>query len=192
MACAAFNPNLPHDTVIEEAVWLRQWNTNLLNSNCLQNSCGHACLPGNAFNSTGCTSCLKAASCNQTLDCINCVGINTNNFTDIYNCTVPPGMSIGIIIGIVLGCLLGVLLLVIIIFIILYKTNKLPIKTRLWIDSFGKHDQVRNPEDMKAIQDSVLELKSRPNKYNAPSTLDDVEYPQYSEYPEDTSTISPS
>jgi hypothetical protein len=136
MACASFNPNLPIDTPLDEAVWLRQFDSNILNSQCLQNSCGHACLPGNSLNSPGCTSCLQSAGCTQTLQCINCIGIDTDNFTQVYNCTVPPQLSPGIIVAIVIACILGLFLFIVLLFFILYKLKKLPVKTQLWIDRY--------------------------------------------------------
>jgi hypothetical protein len=173
MSCAPFNPNLPFETPIEQAVWLTRWTTNLLNSTCLQSACGHACLPGNSFTGDSCRACLKTAQCNQTLNCINCVGLDTNNFTEVYNCTVAPGLSVGEILGITLGCILGTLLIIFLVFLILYKMNKLPIKTKLWIDNIGKHDKATQPYDLETIHNSTQKLKSSSGKV---PNLDEINY----------------
>jgi len=152
MSCAPFDPNLPFQTTLEKAVWLTRWTTNLLNSSCLQTSCGHACLPGNSFSSDSCRSCLKQAKCDQTLFCINCVGLDTNDFTQVYQCTHAPGLSLGEIIGIVVASVVGALLIVFLVMLILYKLNKLPIRTKLWIDRIGKQENLTRPNETEIIQ----------------------------------------
>ena len=148
MACSQFNPDLPFETAPEKVEWLLSWEANLFNDLCLQRSCSTVCLPGNTVNSEGCKTCLNTAFCNNTLSCVQCLGDESPiTFEKTYGCTVDSGLPVGVIVGIVLGAVVGVLLLTVLIIYLLYITNKLPLKTRLWIDNWGKQEPKQSRQE---------------------------------------------
>ena len=138
--CEAFNPSLPHSNAIEQAEWVYKWNTNLVSSQCLQSACAHACLPGNSPVSSGCLSCLSAASCNATLSCLNCIGgegANTNDFKTLFNCTTDnPILTSGQIIAVIFASLIFFTLLITIVIFVLYKAGRLPATWKIWETNF--------------------------------------------------------
>jgi len=163
MACSQFNPRLPLTPTVSitkadrQLAWLGAWEANLLNDACMQSSCGQVCLGGNEVISKTCKACLNSADCQRTLSCLNCIDEN-QSFSHVYNCTVAPGLSTGELVGIIVGSIVGVVLLIVLIMLILYKTDRLPIKTRLWVDSIGKSDPKPTQEDW-----IEMERASRPH-----------------------------
>jgi hypothetical protein len=154
MACSQYNPDLPHNTAEQQQNWLKAWEANLLNDPCLQRSCGHICLGGDDITSMACMACLEAADCPEPLACSECID-RDQNYQSVFDCTFPPGLSTGELLGIILGTVFGSLLLIALIFFILYKTDKLPVRTRLWIDNIGKKDhKISKKERKEFIHDS--------------------------------------
>lgn len=131
MACAYFNPQLPHDTASEQDAWLSRWHSDILNSTCIQQSCATVCLPGNPLLGAACKACLERNQCALTLDCLNCVD-RLDDFGTAYACTVPDVLTGGEVAAVVIGVVIGVILLLGIILFILYKSGRLlPIRWRI-------------------------------------------------------------
>lgn len=137
MACSAFNPELPHRTPEEQAVWVARWNSKLLNSSCLQRNCSAVCLPGQSPLSAGCLACLERVNCQGTWRCLHNLGANPatlEQFQPLYAQTVPT-LAPATLVGILLGALFGFLFLLALVHFVLYKTGRLPEHWRLWVEA---------------------------------------------------------
>lgn len=151
MACAAFSPHVlaPIETPEEQALWLAQFQTNLLSSACIQDFCSTVCLPGNSPLGAACKQCLAQAGCAGTKACLDCLGENPatlQEFEPVYACTsqaLPPSTTVSMIIGIVMGTLFVVALVL----TILFLTHRLPAKWRLETDHrfFTRHEHSNAP-----------------------------------------------
>ncbi len=136
MSCAIFDPNLPFDTSDQQATWVSQWNSNVLNSLCLQLSCAMPCLT-NGANSKACMSCLDTHGCVATLSCMQCVGTDANlkDFTTVFNCTIFSLWPFWKIFVVVISVLVGFVLFFFLIIMFLYWSSSGVLKpsTRVWI-----------------------------------------------------------
>jgi len=169
MSCLIFAPFLNDVTTpAEQTVWLQQWTSNVLNGSCLNSSCGPVCLKPNALMSSACQTCLKNAGCVSTLQCLNCVGNNLNDFNTVFDCTFLPAWPWWQIFVVVLGTLFGLLLLFVLIVIVLYETNRLSMRNRLWVDSLSKREHeltveqlIQLEEENHAEKNSMHKIKLR-------------------------------
>lgn len=104
MACLQFNPDIPHDTITDQGIWLSKWHSDVVNNVCLQNFCALQCV-GGEFTSSACRNCLKQYDCSSAYKCSRCVP-NITNFKDVYNCSISHMLKWWEIIFIILGCIL--------------------------------------------------------------------------------------
>jgi membrane protein insertase Oxa1/YidC/SpoIIIJ len=98
------------------------------------------------------------------------VGLKTNDFTQVYNCTHGVTLSFGEIFAIVIGVIVGILLIVFLVILILYTLNKLPTKTKLWIDRIRQKEAATvysDEEEKQMIQDSSKDLLKKSDVSNS-------------------------
>jgi hypothetical protein len=141
MACAQFNPNLPHKTPEDQETWMAAFRVNFVTDACVQR-CANVCAMKPFTNR--CLNCLNASRCANEAGCVGCLGLDPD-FNKQWMCTENGQLNWWQILIVVIAGLIGLVGIIVIMIHWLHYWNALPDGFQHYLDrkqakGLQKHD----------------------------------------------------